>query len=54
MAQHEEVKTKFITLRVTPAIRNKLKQMADRDQRPLTGLLNKLIHDAIEADERRR
>ena len=54
MTGQNEVKSKYITLRVTLSTRTKLREMANRDQRTLTGLLSKLINDAIAADEAAR
>jgi hypothetical protein len=40
-----EAKLEQIALRIEPALREKLQRAADQDQRPLAGLIRKILND---------
>ncbi len=42
-------KLKQTAVRLEPEFHEKLQQLADKDQRPLAGLIRKILHDAIVA-----
>ena len=41
-------KWKQIAVRLEPELQQKLQAQADRDRRPLAGLIRKLLHDATQ------
>jgi len=42
----QNIKLEQIAVRLEPALREKLQARADQDQRPLAGLIRKILHDA--------
>lgn len=42
-------KREQVAVRLEPELREKLQARADQDQRPLAGLIRKILHDATQA-----
>jgi predicted DNA-binding protein len=44
-------KREQVAVRLEPELREKLQARADRDKRPLAGLIRKILHDATHASQ---
>jgi len=52
MSKKPEHNLEQVAVRLEPELRAELQRRADKDQRPLAGMIRKILHDATKPAER--